>query len=82
MAMLIVESCISCAACEEPCPNHAITPGDSIFLIDPEKCTECVGAFDAPQCVEVCPVEGAIVPDPERRESREQLTERYQRLHA
>lgn len=65
MAMLIVEECISCAACEPECPNTAITPGDSIFVINTELCTECVGSFDSPQCVTICPVEGSIVPDPQ-----------------
>ncbi|MFT5371503.1 MAG: ferredoxin, partial [Lysobacterales bacterium] len=27
------------------------------YIIDPNLCTECVGHFDTPQCVEVCPVE-------------------------
>jgi ferredoxin len=63
MAMLIVEECISCGACEPECPNTAITAGDSIFVINPELCQECEGSFDSPQCVTVCPVEGCIVPD-------------------
>jgi ferredoxin len=82
MAMIIVDTCISCAACESECPNHAISDGDPIFVIDPEKCTECVGAFDAPKCVEVCPVEGAIINDPARVESKDDLQAKYQRLHA
>ena len=82
MAMIIVDTCISCAACETECPNHAISDGDPIFVIDPEKCTECVGAFDAPKCVEVCPVEGAIINDPARVESKDALQAKYQRLHA
>jgi ferredoxin len=81
MAMLIVDSCISCAACETECPNQAIAPGDSIFVIAPERCTECVGAHDAPRCVEVCPVDECIVPDPAWRESHEALNEKYARLH-
>ena len=71
MAMKIIDACISCAACETECPNHAISDGDPIFVIDTEKCTECVGAFDTPKCVEVCPVEGAIITDPEHIEPRE-----------
>ena len=81
MAMLIVDTCISCAACESECPNHAISDGDPIFVIDAEKCTECVGAFDAPKCVEVCPVEGAIIPNPDIQESKDDLLAKYQRLH-
>jgi len=82
MAMIIVDTCISCAACETECPNHAISDGDPIFVIDSDKCTECVGAFDAPKCVEVCPVEGAIINDPARVESKDELQAKYQRLHA
>ena len=61
MAMVILEECISCGACEPECPNTAITAGDSIFVIDPVLCQECEGTHDAPQCVTVCPVEGCIV---------------------
>jgi ferredoxin len=81
MAMLIVEECISCSACEPECPNEAITQGDSIYVIDADKCTECVGAFDTPKCVEICPVEGCIVIDPNHTESREELVAKYERLH-
>ncbi len=82
MAMVIVQECISCGACEPECPNTAIASGDSIFVINPESCTECVGAFDSPKCVEVCPVEGCIVQDPAHAESRDQLQAKYARLHA
>jgi ferredoxin len=27
------------------------------FYIVPDKCVECEGAFDAPKCIEVCPVD-------------------------
>lgn len=43
-----------------------------INVVDPDLCTECVGFYDEPQCVNVCPVE-AIVPDPNRKESKEEL---------
>jgi ferredoxin len=82
MAMKIVDTCISCAACESECPNQAISDGDPIFLVDAQKCTECVGAFDAPKCVEVCPVEGAIINDPDLVESKDALLAKYQQLHA
>jgi ferredoxin len=81
MAMVINEDCISCGACEPECPNEAITQGDTIYLVDAEKCTECVGAFDSPKCVEVCPVDGCIVQDPNHAETREQLEEKYHRMH-
>jgi ferredoxin len=81
MSMLINSDCISCAACEPECPNEAISAGDSIFVIDVDRCTECVGAYDAPKCIEVCPVDGCIVTDPDHSESREELREKYERLH-
>jgi ferredoxin len=81
MALLINSDCISCGACEPECPNEAITAGDSIYVIDPDRCTECVGAHDAPKCIEVCPVEGCIVPHPDFAESREDLQAKYERLH-
>lgn len=55
MARKITEECINCGACEPECPNEAITAGDEIYEIDPEKCDECEGEDEA-KCVEVCPV--------------------------
>ncbi|HJX58383.1 MAG TPA: ferredoxin, partial [Thiobacillus sp.] len=49
--------------------------------IDPNKCTECVGHFDTPQCVEVCPVD-CIPHNPDYPETREQLQEKFLRLSA
>lgn len=80
MALLITEECTGCAACVEDCPNQAISESETVYLIDPEKCTECVGFFDEPQCIVVCPVE-CIVPDPAHRESREELLAKKARLH-
>ncbi len=80
MALKITEECISCGACEPECPNAAISEGDSLYVIDPAKCTECVGFFDEPQCAAVCPVD-APVPDPNHVESREALLEKKKRLH-
>ena len=57
MALKITDQCINCDVCEPECPNGAIYQGVEIYEIDPDKCTECVGHFDAPQCVEVCPVD-------------------------
>jgi ferredoxin len=61
MALMITSLCSACDACLSECPNHAITAGRP-YVIDPDKCTECVGFFDTPQCVDVCPVRGAITP--------------------
>ena len=55
MAMVISDECIACGACESDCPVDAISEGDTQFQIDTDKCVECVGHFDSPQCVDVCP---------------------------
>lgn len=79
MALLITDQCINCDVCEPECPNDAITQGAEIYEIHPAKCTECVGHFDTPQCVEVCPVD-CIEVNPEFVESRDQLHLKYQAL--
>ena len=79
MALLITDECINCDVCEPECPNEAISPGDEIYVIDPDKCTECVGHYDEPQCQLVCPVD-CIPLDPERRESEARLMAKYHRL--
>ena len=76
MALFINDLCINCDVCEPECPNQAISQGVSIYVIDPRKCTECVGHFDQPQCVEVCPVECILV-DPEHTESNDELHAKY-----
>lgn len=81
MALMIQDTCSQCDACRDECPNKAIIEG-SPYRIDPDKCTECVGAFNEPQCVGVCPITDCIVPNPEHLESRESLQAKYDRLHA
>lgn len=80
MAFKITDDCISCGACESECPNQAISEGETIFVIDPERCTECVGWYDTQQCAEICPVD-ACVPDPDHQESHEELLKKWHRLH-
>ncbi len=80
MAYLINDDCISCGACEAECPNSAITEGETIYIIAPDKCTECVGSYDSSRCAEVCPVDSCL-PDPGREETREQLLEKWKGLH-
>jgi len=80
MAYKIIEDCIGCGACEGECANEAISEEESIYVIDPDRCTECVGNFESPRCAEVCPVE-ACVPDPEHAESQDELLAKWQRLH-
>ena len=81
MAFIITEECINCGACEPECPNQAITAGEERYVIDFNKCTECVGHFDTPQCREVCPVD-CIPQDPNYVETHDQLMARFVRLTA
>jgi ferredoxin len=79
MALKITDDCINCDVCEPECPNQAIYQGVLIYEIDPNKCTECVGHFDAPQCQQVCPVD-CIPLDPAHVETKAELMEKYKRL--
>lgn len=79
MALIITDECINCDVCLPECPNNAIAPGTEVYEIDPQKCTECIGHFDTPQCVKVCPVD-CIPKDPNHPETYAQLLEKYNRL--
>jgi ferredoxin len=81
MALRITDACINCDVCEPECPNGAISQGAEIYVIDPARCTECVGHFDAPQCRAVCPVD-CIPLDPEFVESQDELLAKYRGLEA
>ncbi len=81
MALLITDACINCDVCEPECPNSAIAQGDEIYEIAPDFCTECVGHYDTPQCVAVCPVD-CIILNPDRPEDQPQLLLKYERLTA
>ena len=74
MSLLITDECINCDVCEPECPNEAISQGDSIYQIDPNKCTECIGHYETPQCVEVCPVDCIPLGI---EETHDQLMDRY-----
>ena len=80
MAFKITDECIACGACEAECPNEAISEGEEFYVIDPAKCTECVGFYETQQCADVCPVE-ACQADPEHAETREQLLAKFRALH-
>lgn len=79
MALMITDECINCDVCEPVCPNQAIYQGESIFEIDPNRCTECVGHFNEPQCVAVCPV-SCIPLNPHYPETKEELYIKYKML--
>jgi len=81
MSLLINDECINCDVCEPECPNSAITQGDEIYEIDPNLCTECVGHFEEPTCIAVCPVDCILV-DPDNEESKEVLQLKYEKLMA
>ena len=81
MSLLINDECINCDVCEPECPNGAITQGDEIYEIDPNLCTECVGHFDEPTCIEVCPVDCILV-DPDNEETKDELQLKYKKLMA
>jgi ferredoxin len=80
MAFMITEECINCGACEPECPNQAIAAGEERYIIDPERCTECVGHFEESQCAAVCPVD-ACVTDPDRKETKDELAAKDHKLH-
>ena len=74
MSLTITDECINCDVCEPECPNGAISQGPDVYVIDPNLCTECVGHYDEPQCIEVCPVDCILTGI---EESKETLNERY-----
>jgi len=53
---------------------------EEVYFIVPDKCTECMGFHEEPQCAAVCPVD-CCVPDPDHRESEAELLGRKERLH-
>ncbi len=79
MSLIINDDCTACDACVPVCPNEAISAGDVIYVIDEDRCTECVGADDTPQCQLVCPAD-CIVQGKE--ETQDELEAKYKRLHA
>lgn len=79
MALKIIKGCINCDMCEPECPNKAISMGDKIYEINPDLCTECVGFYDEPTCISVCPLD-CIITDPDRVEDQETLLEKFQHL--
>ncbi len=76
MSLKITQECIACDACVEECPINAIEEGDPIYVIDGDICCECVGYYDEPSCVLVCPVE-AIILDTDNIESSQELMYKF-----
>ena len=53
---------------------------DDVYFIATDKCTECIGFHDEPQCAAVCPVD-CCLDDEDNVETKEQLLEKKKRLH-
>ena len=51
-----------------------------VYFIVTDKCTECVGFHDEPQCAAVCPVD-CCIPDENFVEERTSLLEKKDSLH-
>jgi ferredoxin len=80
VALKITEECINCDVCEPACPNNAIFFGEEYYQINPTLCTECVGHYDEPQCVALCPVD-CIPIDSEWIETKDELFKKYLTLN-
>ena len=66
---------------QDPVKGGALgADGDEFYYIVPDKCTECKGFHDEPQCAAVCPVD-CCVDDPDHRESEEQLLGKKDSMH-
>ena len=57
-----------------------IPVSDEFYYIVPDKCTECKGFHDEPQCAAVCPVD-CCVPDEDHVESEEVLLRKQSFMH-
>ncbi|MFH4966850.1 4Fe-4S dicluster domain-containing protein [Gaetbulibacter sp. M240] len=54
---------------------------DEFYFIVPDKCTECKGFHDEPQCASVCPVD-CCIPDENHVETEDTLLKKKVWLHA
>ena len=59
---------------------QAAVSGDFYYIVT-DKCTECEGFHEEPQCASVCPVD-CCVPDPDHAESKDELKAKKELLHA
>lgn len=81
MALKILDNCIACDMCLPECPNDAISMVGNTYVINPDLCTECMGHYDNPTCLSVCPINNCIVKDPDHVETKEQLFDKYVALY-
>ena len=54
---------------------------DEVFYIATDKCTECIGFHDEPQCAAVCPVD-CCIPDDDNVETDDELLKKKEKLHS
>ncbi len=80
MSLLITEACTNCDMCEPECPNQAIYMGEKVYEINPDLCTECVGFYEEPTCVRVCPI-NCIFTDPNNPETEVELLNKFISLY-
>lgn len=64
---------------EEAKIRHKPVQEDYYYIVT-DKCTECVGFHEEPQCAAVCPVD-CCLPDPDNVETQEALLAKKERLH-
>ncbi|MBW2280378.1 MAG: YfhL family 4Fe-4S dicluster ferredoxin [Deltaproteobacteria bacterium] len=81
MSNMITEQCFNCGVCERMCPAGGISRGEETFVIDPARCTECVGFHHVQQCARVCPIDCCVI-DPNNAETEAVLFERAQGVHS
>ena len=60
--------------------NERDPVSEDFFFIVTDKCTECVGFHEEPQCAAVCPVD-CCVPDEDNVETEDELLLKQQSLH-
>ncbi len=78
MTLKIDKNCVGCDMCLPVCPNDAIHEQKSMYIINQDKCTECIGFYNKPQCIEVCPI-NCIAIDPNYIETKEQILNKLDR---
>jgi MinD superfamily P-loop ATPase len=77
---MITEECFNCGACARMCPGEGISEGEENFVIDPSRCSECVGFYHTQQCARICPIDCCVI-DPNNVETEAVLFERARNLH-
>lgn len=60
--------------------GHTALSNDYYYIV-PDKCTECQGFHEEPQCASACPVD-CCLPDEDHVETKEELFAKKELLHA